>query len=118
MEKKYEKSPTKKEVDYIARISGMTKKAFARFYGINEETFADFRKGKRPLPEKHWHLFFDPPKPIQEKLDRIGVMRARAKSYIQRRKIVHVSKFAKKEEEKKEQRIEVKKIGVLKDLLG
>lgn len=114
---RYKRSPTIQEVDFIIKMSGFREAVFERFYGMSQQSIKHFRSGYRPLAEKYWHLFFDPPKPIRNKIDSLDALRAKCAGYLTRRKVHHVSRFE-KVEKKKEHRMKIKKIGVLAQLLS
>lgn len=113
----YERSPTIEEIEFIVKMSGMKAQEFERFYGITPKRISRFKSGKDPFPKKYWHLFFDPPKPIRDKIDAIDFFRQKCQANIWEMKFVHKPRFKTKNKKEKEQKQEVKKIGVLADLL-
>lgn len=116
MEQKYKRAPTMKEIRFVIKASGMSVERFEKFYGIASQAIKSYQIGVRPFPEKYWHLFFDPPKPIREKIDAMDAFRAKCRSIVCNKTMPHKSRFE-KYQTKKEQKTSVKKIGVLADLL-
>lgn len=113
----YERSPTIEEIEFIVKMSGMNKLQFERFYGMSAETIRRFKKGASLFPRKYWHLFFDPPKPIRDKIDAVDYLRQKCQADVWEKKFIHKPRFKPKNKKEKEQKQEVKKIGVLADLL-
>lgn len=111
---KYTEAPTKKLIDKIIKASGFTCADFERFFGIPEKILMFHRCGIRPLPKKYWHLFFDPPEKIKERVNEYDIARERARQSIHHRKRKPIVVTFPEVHEKK---IKVEKIGVLADLL-
>ena len=114
----YKRHPTIEEVEIVIKASGLEVLPFERFYGMPRQSIQKFKKGTHTIKQKYWHLFFDPPKPIREKIDRMDEIRYNATRRVRHQPTEkHVSRFERLFEEKKKRKIKVKKIGVLAALL-
>lgn len=112
MENKYPGPPPKTLVRFIIGLSGMNIHQLEKFLGVPESTISNYLSAyNRAIPEKHWHLFYDPPKSLVEKtkeiISSLGINFEKTDDE-QKEHVV---------DEVKEEKLEVKKIGVLADLL-
>ncbi len=121
--KHYDESPSVDRIKLIFQVHRMKMYDFEKFYGIPLTCLSMYLAGK-PVPQKHRHVFFDPPKALAKEFEKRfeinqKAMRAlslggkkhnRYKSFAKKKKII--------EDVVKEKKIEVKRIGVLAQLLS
>lgn len=60
---KYLQPPTIEQIEAVIKAANVTDKHFERFHGIFPGAICDVRRGKRNMPVKHWHLFFETAEP-------------------------------------------------------
>lgn len=56
---KYLLPPTIEQIDAVVKAANVNAAQFERFHGIFAGCIRDIRCGKRNMPAKYWHLFFD-----------------------------------------------------------
>ncbi len=117
-------APTIERIKLVVFISKLSVHKFEKFYGIPGNTLYNAFYEIQGLPKKFWHLFHNIPKPILKAAEKRCAEREKAMAKIGLKHKKHnrynsFSKKGKKEiQEVKEQRVVVKRIGVLADLLS
>lgn len=117
---KIPKSPSVEFIKFMIKNSGLPVLDFLKIFNIPLDTYKAFayRKNKE-LPPKHWYIFFDPPKEILDKLN----LKCDYKKLVEEEFFINDTKqvvedlVEVKEEKNKTQKAEIKRIGVLNDLL-
>lgn len=56
---KYLKAPTIEQIEAVVKKAGVTDAQFERYNHIHEGAIKKIRQGKKQMPTKHWHLFFE-----------------------------------------------------------
>ena len=56
---KYKRPPTWDMVQSFADELGMDIMHFERFYGIPYSTLTQVKNGRKPLPIRYWHIFYE-----------------------------------------------------------
>lgn len=110
---KYRKHPSMKLVKQIIRVTRFSTWAFERTFGFPMNTIHNFFWAGDKIPEKYWHLFYDPPETLRKMIERHNKLCILAQS--SGRIAIGESKAGLHKRIKKKQ--EVKKIGVLEKLL-
>lgn len=120
---KIPKSPSVEFIKFMIKNSGLPVLEFLKLFGIPLDTYKTFayrkNKGTRlELPARYWYAFYDPPKEILDKLN----LRCDYKKLVEQEFFIQDTKqgvddLVEKKEEVKEQKPEIKRIGVLNDLL-
>lgn len=116
---KIPKSPSVEFIKFMIKNSGLPVLEFLKIFGIPLDTYKSFAyRRNKELPAKHWFIFYDPPKEILEKLN----MKCDYKKLMEHEFFIQDAKqgvddLTENKEEVKEQKQEIKRIGVLNDLL-
>lgn len=108
--RKGEVPPTNEQVRIIVRMSGMRIHDFEKFCGMPLNTITNTLGAyNRSIPKDYWHIFFNPPKAIVDNISELYFRFKKNDDANETKKVV--------EENHVKDKIEVKKIGVLADLL-
>ncbi len=122
--KEYPEAPDVERIKLIFQVHRMKLYDFEMFYGIPLTNMSLYMAGRLKVPKKHRHIYFDPPKAIADEFEKRFEMNQKAMRYLRLESKKHnrYKCFAKKkkiiEDVVKEQKVEVKRIGVLAQLLS
>lgn len=56
---KYLSPPTIEQIEAAVKAANVTESQFERFHNIYFGAICEVRMGKREMPTKHWHIFFE-----------------------------------------------------------
>jgi hypothetical protein len=130
--KKINFAPSNAQVRRIVAASGMKQKDFEKFFGIPNPAISHHLSGSHQLPEKYWHIFYTPPEKIRKKVEHMEAVRAAARRKLNIHEpknpdVVFIAppknkpaaeKLAGQKHEITEHNREIKKTGIIAELLS
>jgi hypothetical protein len=109
----YPEHPPKALIRFVIGISGMKVYDLERFFGMPDGTISNhLSKYNRDIPRKYWRLFYDPP--ISLKIKTRQIVEAMGLKFDKK---VDVEKHVEEAVVEENKKSEIRKIGVLADLL-
>jgi len=120
----YDEVPSPERIKLFFQVHRMKQYEFEKFYGIPLTHLNIWMAGSREVPKKYRHIFFDPPKALVAEFEKRFEMNQKAMKFLNVKSKKHnrYKCFSKKEkiieDVMKEQKNEVKRIGVLAQLLS